>query len=103
MNAKRNCKLVCFANLINKVICSYLDMQTSFCLVLSNNCCADCCRDKKNSVCRVHGTGYLAAEAAVESAIHQGFIEFDMRYSNIHQPLALAGKKSTLHLFYDLS
>ena len=51
-----------------------------FCLAHSNNCCADCCRDKKNSVCRAHGTGYLAAEAAVESATHQGFLEFDMRY-----------------------
>ena len=48
--------------------------------LFSYNCCASCCRDNKNSVCRVHGTGYQAALANVEAAVRQEYIEFDLRY-----------------------
>ena len=47
----------------------------------SYNCCASCCRDNKDSVCKVHGTGYQAAVANVEAATHQRYIEFDLRYT----------------------
>ena len=57
-----------------------LHFVLSLYIYLSYNCCAQCCRDNKNSVCRVHGTGYQAALAQVDAATHYQFFEFDLRY-----------------------
>lgn len=54
----------------------------------SNNCinlsysymrCATCCHGNSESVCRVHGTGYLVAERSVESAILYRLYQCDIR------------------------
>ena len=42
-------------------------------------CCATCCRGNSESVCRVHGMGYLVAERSVESAVLHRLYQCDIR------------------------
>ena len=48
--------------------------------VCSYNCCSRCCRSQTKSVCRAHGTGYMAAVESVEGAVQYKYIECDLRY-----------------------
>ena len=45
--------------------------------------CATCCHTKSNSICRAHGTGYLAAIRHSEAACTYRFTEFDLSYAHL--------------------
>ena len=55
--------------------------NNSYCITLSYSYtrCATCCRGNRESVCRVHGTGYSVAERSVESAILYQLYQCDIR------------------------
>ena len=79
---------------------SLLSCHFHHCLT-SYNCCASCCRDNKDSVCKVHGTGYQAAVANVEAATHQKYIEFDLRYTlPLLRALSMGLHDDSIELFH---